>query len=91
MCPAHRRDGESCDQQCNCLAEAGADAKDDDGETPLHAAIRNDNPDVITRLIKLGADGTAKTDDGETAWDLAQNNEALRDTKAWWLLNDLRF
>ena len=92
MCPAHRRDGESCDQQCNCLAEAGADAKDEDGWTPLHyAASLHDTPGVITRLIELGANGKAKTADGKTAWDIAQDNEALHGTDAWWLLNDFRF
>ena len=76
------------------LVEAGAgpEARNEDGMTPLHiAAALNDNPGVITRLVELGADGKAKTADGKTAWDLAQDNEALRGTKAWWLLNEFRF
>ena len=29
--------------------------------------------------------------DGKTAWDLAQDNEKLKGTNAYWMLNDLRF
>ena len=73
------------------LVELGAnlDARDEWGRTPLHlAAAFNTNPEMITRLVELGADGKARTADGKTAWDLAQDNEALRGTKAWWLLED---
>ncbi len=77
------------------LIEAGADvnARDDrEGKTALHiAATKADNPDVITMLLDAGADGSARTGDGQTAWDLAQDNEALRGTKAWRLLNEFRF
>ena len=76
------------------LLEHGADleARDTEGWTPLiWAAFRNQSPGVITRLVEHGADGTARTGDGNTAWDLAQDNEALRGTKAWWLLNEFRF
>ena len=71
---------------------ADLDVRNKNGWTPLHtAAALNANPDVITRLIELGADGKAKTLLGDTAWDLAQNNEALQGTKPWWLLNDARY
>ena len=73
------------------LVELGADpeARHENEWTPLHlAAANNSNPDVVTRLVELGADGKARTADGETAWDLAQKNEALRGTKAWRLLNE---
>ena len=76
------------------LVKLGADpgARAEGGWTPLHTAARlNANPDVIVRLIELGVDGKARTDDGRAAWDMAQNNEALQGTDAWWLLNDFRF
>ncbi len=80
------QDVEKCVQ-----AGADPDAREDRaGRTPLHFAARyNTNPDVIARLVELGADGTARTDYGETAWDLAQDNDALRGTDAWRLLEDL--
>ena len=56
------------------LVEAGIDpnARELDGWTPLHFAARfNDNSDVYIRLIALGADDKAKTDEGETVWELA--------------------
>ena len=59
------------------------------GTTPLHmAASRNDNPAVITALLDAGADGAAQTHWGATPWDLAQDNEALRGTDAWWRLRE---
>ncbi len=77
------------------LIQAGADvnARDDrEGKTALHiAATKADNPDVITMLLDAGADGSARTYHGKSAWDLAQSNEALRGTRAWWLLNEFRF
>ena len=67
-------------------------ARDEFGRTSLHMAARDDaTPDVITRLIKLGADCKAKTADGQTARDLAQNNEVLHGTEAMQLLYKARF
>ena len=76
------------------LTEAGADvnARDEDGWTPLHrAASLNDNPDVITTLIKAGADGSIEDIFGKTPFDRAKNNEALKNTDAYWALNDARY
>jgi ankyrin repeat protein len=46
---------------------AGADvnAKDDHGQTPLHAAAREGLKEVVELLIAAGADVNAKYDDGE--------------------------
>lgn len=60
--------------------------------TPLHlAAYSNSNPQVVLVLLDLGADPKARTSDGETAWDLIQENLGLKNTPAYWKLNDLRF
>ena len=62
------------------------------GTTPLHmAASSNDNPAIITALLDAGANGAAQTNWGATPWDLAQDNEALRGTDAWWRLAAARF
>ena len=74
--------------------DAGADleARDANGLTPLMFAARfNENAEVVQLLLDAGADATATNEDGETAWDLIQENEALEGSPAYWALNDLRF
>jgi len=57
----------------------------------LGAARENENTEVVLALLDAGADATAKNGEGKTAWDLIQDNEALKGTKAYWRLNELRF
>ena len=74
--------------------DAGADvmARSDSGWTPLHwAAGFGVQSGVIESLLEAGADPKAKTNDGRTPWDLAKLNDALKDTKSYWALNDARF
>ena len=76
------------------LITAGADlkARDKYGRTPLHrAAGSNRTSSVIVALLDAGADPKARTADGRTPWDVAQGNAALKDTAAWWRLNEGRF
>jgi ankyrin repeat protein len=76
------------------LLEAGADiaARDEFGETPLmKAAERTENPEVIITLLKAGADAKAKDDAGKTAFAHAVRNENLKDTDAYWKLNEARY
>jgi ankyrin repeat protein len=76
------------------LLKAGADvnARDEDGWTPLHrAADRNTNPDVIIVLLEAGADGSLTDSKDKTPFDLAKENVALKNTDAYWALNDARF
>ena len=74
--------------------DAGADleARTELGFTPLMlAASFNENHEVLQVLLDAGADATAKNGEKETAWDLIQDNEALKGSKAYWRLNDLRY
>ena len=76
------------------LIEGGADpgARNEDGATPLHLTARFDsNPSVIEALLKAGADPGARDDAGKTPFNYAKDNEALKGTEAYWLLNDGRF
>jgi ankyrin repeat protein len=76
------------------LLDAGADveARTEDSWTSLmFAAGYNENPEVVQVLLDAGADATATDGDGKTAWDLIQDNEALKGTKAYWRLNELRY
>ena len=76
------------------LLNAGArlDDRDKNGWTPLiRAAWFNENPEVITTLLNAGADAKAKSIEGKTAFDYAQNNPTIKGTKAYWDLNNARF
>ncbi|HWB32740.1 MAG TPA: ankyrin repeat domain-containing protein [Acidobacteriaceae bacterium] len=59
------------------LAEAGANvnARDDDGNTPLHETFLDD---VAEELIKLGADVNARNKDGETPLMTTVSNDMVR-------------
>ena len=59
------------------LAEAGANvnARDDDGNTPLHETFLED---VAEELIKLGANVNARNDDGETPLFTTVSDEIVK-------------
>ena len=72
-------------------AGANLEARNEYGWTPLMAAAAyNENAAVVQALLDAGADATATNEDGESAWDLIQENEALEGSPAYWALNDLR-
>ena len=73
-------------------AGAAIEARDEDGWTALMvAASYGENPETVQALLDAGADASAQSESSETAWDLVQENDALRGTKAYWALNQLRF
>ena len=45
---------------------ADVNAKDEDGDTPLHWAAFNESPEVVATLIKAGADVNARDEGGHT-------------------------
>ena len=101
------------------LLAAGADvnARDEDGNVPLHNTVEHPFPssskvdrtptDVIEVLLKAGADGSARNAEGRTPWDVLQQvfaddyeysgddldakRQELRQSEAYWRLNDARF
>ena len=71
------------------LLEAGADisARDIRGDTALHVAAWAGSPENVVFLMNAGANARAKNYDGKTPWDLAQDNDNLYRTEAYWTLN----
>ena len=76
------------------LINGGANVNDQNhnGLTPLMiAAMNNLEPEVITILLKSGANGTQKSNEGKTAFDYAKDNESIKGTNAYWELNDAQY
>ena len=80
------------------LLAAGAqlNAQDEDGNTALHLAASYQNEDrhggvAVAALLDAGADPTARNAAGQTPWELADENDVLRGSDGYWLLNDARF
>jgi len=48
------------------------------------------NADGITAVLKAGANGKARNDDGNTPFDLAKDNDKLDGTDAYRMLNEAR-
>jgi ankyrin repeat protein len=51
----------------NILPVADINEPNQDGDTPLHIAVKNDRPKEVALLLEFGADVDAKNDDGSTA------------------------
>ena len=63
------------------------------GSTPLHLAVASPfiGSGAILALLNAGADAKSKDENGKTPWDIAQDKEKLKGTKAYWALNDAQY
>ncbi len=59
---------------------ADVDARAPNGTTPLMMAVRQDHPETVKLLIKLGADISLRNDDGASAgdWSRKSTDEEIR-------------
>jgi uncharacterized protein len=77
---------EERNRMARLLIQNGADVKYvmDDGNTALHFAVRDRNPELIHMLLAAGADANVKTHQGYTPLDIAKfpdyapNEEVIR-------------
>jgi ankyrin repeat protein len=72
------------------LAEQG-NARDDDGQTPLHCAAWLGTPKNIAALLAAGAEVNARDKDGKTPFDFAEDNPKVKGTDVYWKMNDARY
>lgn len=65
---------------CDRLIANGAElnAKQIGGQTPLHHAVSKGAAQVVETLVLAGADPFLKDDQGKSAMDFAQGNDALK-------------
>ena len=95
--PIHEAAQYGTPSNTQALLAGGADvmARDEGGGTPLHRAagsLFNDEAFAnIQALIAAGADAKAKNEEGKSPWDLAQENEDLKDTQGKWAMSDAQY
>ena len=98
---AANRNNTGAATQALLAAGANMEARDEEGNTPLHVAAQYVNDyvfgdeephagEAIEALLAAGAAAAARNAAGRTPWDLAQANEALKGSGAYWRLNDAR-
>jgi ankyrin repeat protein len=54
-------------------AQADVNARDEDGNTPLHQAVLNEEVAFVKRLLDVKADVGQKNEEGESARDINPN------------------
>ena len=75
------------------LLHAGAhlEARNGDGDTPLHLAALGGTAEAVMALLKAGADPKVRNNSDELPFDYASDNEKLQGTDAYWELYQAQF
>ena len=61
-----------------------------EGWTSLHAAVGiARSPALVEALITAGADPSALTEDGHTAWELIEDDSPVQGTDVYWKLKQM--
>ncbi len=95
--PLHRAAQMGKTETVRALVEAGAAVNArvvygwEEGGTPLHAAAMWGDAEQVRALMEAGADARARTKFGTTPFQLASTNDKLKDTDAYWRLNDAQY
>jgi hypothetical protein len=51
----------------------------------------SETPDNIAAILESGASGSVQNDGGKTPFDLAESNDRVKGTAAYWALNDAQY
>ncbi|MDB4046045.1 ankyrin repeat domain-containing protein [Amylibacter sp.] len=94
LTPIHKAAVQGAVKKIKLLIAAGADINSIDKGgfeyTPLHHASEfSINPEAVILLLDAGASISAETRYGKTALDLIKKNHNLKNTDAFWKLNDM--
>ncbi|MCL2010843.1 MAG: ankyrin repeat domain-containing protein, partial [Synergistaceae bacterium] len=78
------RTGTATEVEAAVKGGANVNARDEYGETALMLAARSTrDPEVVSVLLRHGADASIRDDDGRSAFDYASVNARLRNTDAY--------
>lgn len=85
------REGTAAEVKTALAAGADPNARNEDGDTPLHLAAMALKPSAILALLEGGADAAARNEDGRVPFDYVKDHDTMKGTEAYRLLRDGRF
>ncbi len=74
--------------------DANPNIRNDKGETPFHLIAKKESiylSEVIMNFLDAGGDVMARDESGKTPLDYALDNPYIKNTEAYWALQDIRW